>query len=191
MRIRRSILWAFVLGLILLTGPTFAPQAMASGPSETACAAAPSNAACDGANLADAFDGICWVDSGTSHDSYVVNERYGDPVDWNFPAPNSSWKVVTQLYYSPNCKTNWAVTYLNGGEDCSASNPPVWSTKVRRVAGPDGGYEMWHAAWNTGCDPGPYGSGVAISPMVYAPDNAAQACTSLSSDDQIKCTLDF
>lgn len=180
---RLAVLVTLLAAALLVVAAATAVPARATGPSETACHTSPSNGNCNGATFSDTFDGICWTS-----DSYAVNERYGNTLYWTFPSPYTDWTAYTQLWYSPECKVNWAVTFLYY-ENCAEN--PVWSTKVRRYSGPDGGYIMLHAQWLTGCNPGTYGAGVAVSPMVYAPDNLAQACASFTSNDQYVCTKEF
>lgn len=149
----------------------FAPVA-AHAASESACKASPSNANCTGAVL-HYQDGICW-----DSNAYVVNNDYSNT--WTDPV--TGWSYTTVLFYSPDCKTNWADTIVAYADP---NNTGYFATKVRRYAGTDGGYVMEHSAFVSAA-PGTYGAR-AVSPMVYSPNNPAQACGSTTGDDNMSC----
>lgn len=133
---------------------------------------------CNGATVS-VNDQVCWDSSAYPvPKGNVVGSRY-DP---RFMA--GDWQYGVNVWYSPTCQTNWAVARVTGGNQtqCGVSV----STKIRRLDGSDGGYQMWHAGWTATCA---YGAGIIVSPMVWSPDNQAQACGSLTSDDQVACTV--
>jgi hypothetical protein len=144
--------------------------ASASPPNDFQCSIQPNNANCDGAPIVKGD--TCW------YYSYVVAQ-------FDYIDPNDGWHFRTQLRYSPPCESNFAYTELIG-----YGNTPGYtvSNKVRRASGPDGGYLMYHAAWYTFLNNiTPLGTDF-LSPLVYAPNNLAEACLSNLTSDQIWCT---
>jgi len=136
--------------------------------SENGCINNPSNANCNGVGISES--GSCWATS------YVVAPNTGGKVFWG----TNGYSFETDLRYSTACQSNFSVTMLLG----SGIGTYSYSGKVRREAGPDGGYLMEHGGWITY----PFGSGDVLSPLVYAPHNTAQACGSNSASDQVACT---
>lgn len=171
----RTVFIAFAaLVLLAVTVP-----GTANASSEGSCRASHTNNNCDGAPVS-VSDGVCW-----DSNAYPVPEKtlgYADVA--YFWA--GDWKYGTEVWYSPDCQTNWAVAYVAGGNQtqCGISV----STKVRRYAGADGGYLMYQAYWGSTCS---MNSSIIVSPMVWAPDNPAQACGRLSSNDQVVCTNEW
>jgi hypothetical protein len=141
--------------------------ASASPPNDSLCAAVPSNGNCDGAPI-QKYD-TCW--------NYSYQVAYFDYFD-------QGWDIRTELRYSTICESNFAYTEL-----IKVGNTVGYhlSNKIRRASGPDGGYLMYHAAWYTWFYFTPPGTDF-LSPLVYAPDNAAEACLSNDTSDQIACT---
>jgi hypothetical protein len=151
-----------------------AGPAMAAEP-DSACASSASNANCDGVTVTLNSDDVCWNDARPVH----------VPGNGQVSYDANGYKFTTYLMYSPTCKSNFALTT---GINDSAANTMTFSNKVRRHAGgPDGPYLMEHAGWHTAF---PSSGDVysSISPMVYSPDNTAQACISTPADDQAACT---
>lgn len=168
-RVMRAAATAGVVAVLALLGITFPSAANAATASETTCAAVPGNDNCDGVWINET--GTCW-DS-----SYVVA---------SFPYADGSWQFETDLRYSTVCETNFSVTTLTA---TAVVGYYEFSGKVRREAGPDGAYVMEHGGSYRAY---PWSGGAAvISPMVYSPDNLAQACFSNDSNDQVKCTGEY
>lgn len=149
----------------------------ASAASYTSCVQSPSDANCTGVQIGKGD--LCWTGS------YIV------PASGAIIYPNVyGYHFETDLMYSPSCESNFSYTHLTSGSGiCCSSSVPV-STKVRRYSGTDGPYVMEHGGWITvpylakAGDPGTY----VLSPLVYSPHNAAQACISTQSNDQLDCT---
>jgi hypothetical protein len=139
--------------------------------SENGCISNPSNANCNGVWISEA--GPCWATSS------IVAPNNGGKVFWG----TNGYSFETDLRYSTACKSNFSITILLG----TGIGTYSYSGKVRRLAGPDGGYLMEHGGWITY----PIGSGDVLSPLVYAPDNKAQACGSNNDSDQVACTGAF
>jgi hypothetical protein len=161
---------ALTLALSLVDGSANAASAAVTpmAASESNCANSPSNGTCNGVHIS--TNGPCAVSS------YVISSIITSDLGFTFK---------TSLAYSPTCKSNFAQTEV-------IFTGPLgyeFSTKVRRSSGPDGPYLMEHADWEVA-----FASsfGLAIwSPLVYSPDNTAQACFSNRSNDQVKCTAWF
>jgi Protein of unknown function (DUF2690) len=139
------------------------------------CYDAPSNATCNGVspNQGDPEGRDCWLDAyrvGTGLVGFDQREDYDGTSDTQY---------YVELWYSPTCGTNWSEV------DASTYLGATFSTKVRRYAGPNGGYLLEHAQT---FDFLPRENGRIYSPMVYAPANKAQACLSLPNNDQVVCT---
>ena len=133
----------------------------ASAASLNDCMNAPGNGTCNGYQLTK--NDYCW------RDSYNVTSVSYDDGDWHF---------IVYLRYSKACKSNFAYVDQIGRPIVGVYN---FAAKVRRGAGADGPYVMQH---------GPFSQTLsdAISPLVYSPNNPAQACISTNSNDQAKCT---
>jgi hypothetical protein len=158
------------LGLMIV--PNAAPAALAA---TAACTDAPSNANCNGVSPGQlgSYEAACTNDAERVASGYYVD-------------PNREVNYSIHLYYSPHCHTNWA--RVDAFVNLPAGRNTLFPIEIRRYAGRDGGYLMYHAgAVSTYM----YGWWVD-SPMVYAPSNKAQACLSLppftGNDDQIYCT---
>jgi hypothetical protein len=137
--------------------------------SESNCAANSSNNNCNGVWISQT--GPCWTSS------YVVKPNNGGVTYWG----SNGYQFETDLRYSTTCHSNFSVTTMVQW----GIGLYHYSGKVRRYAGKDGGYLMEHGGWLTaGLD-----TNVAIlSPLVYSPDNVAQACGSNNDSDQVSCT---
>jgi hypothetical protein len=134
------------------------------------CANNPSNSNCNGAWITES--GACW-DS-----SYIVQPTGGGEYFFS----QNGYTFETDLRYSTGCKSNFSVTTVTA----TGSGWYDFSGKVRRAAGADGPYLMEHGGWYRAY---PWSGGaVVISPLVYSPDNADQACFSNSGNDQVGCT---
>jgi hypothetical protein len=148
--------------------------AIAASASEGNCANDPSNGNCDGAWISEG--GPCW------DTSYIVQPDNGGEYFYS----QNGYSFETDLRYSTSCDSNFSVTTVTA---TPAFGVYDFSGKVRRAAGPDGPYLMEHGGWYLAY---PWSGGaVVISPLVYAPDNAAQACFSNQSNDQVGCTSWF
>ena len=155
------------------TAATLKPAASGEGtPSEQSCFDSPSNSNCDGAPVAEF--GTCWTGS------YVVHPDTGGEFFYF-----DDYLFETDLRYSPGCKSNFAVTTVTA----TGIEPYDFSNKIRRAAGADGPYLMEHGGWYKAW---PWSTGaIVISPLVYSPDDTAQACFSNDSNDQVGCTSWF
>jgi hypothetical protein len=138
------------------------------------CYNAPSNSTCNGApvDVNPLDNDPCFADS------YSLTYQYGYP-GASFKYSDQGWTFETWLDYSPACQSNFTYT-----EVIQVGPLPYHvSNKVRRAAGPDGGYLMEHADWYF---PALWQS--FASPLVYSPDNTAQSCLSTNTNDQVQCT---
>jgi Protein of unknown function (DUF2690) len=168
----------------LLTAAAAAAALMVTAPaaeaSSTPCVDAPDNTNCNGVSpfQEDSAGYLC-----ANRSAYAV--PYGSPDDAWY-VDNHLVEYEIQLWYSPTCGTNWAEVIATGN---GTSGSVSFSAKVRRYAGADGGYLMEHAATYTRNN---ITYQQIYSPMVYSPDNLAQACLSLppftGTPDQISCT---
>src|SRR5690348_9517333 len=151
----------------------------AAAASIQACASFPSDANCTGAIVT--TDDVCWRKDAT-HYSYPLDYFLFDQFGYHFE---------TDLYWSPTCLSNFAVTtflYVDG-----ILPPPTYtfSNKVRRYVSPNTGlpYVMLAAPWTTVSAFNRDDIGITIfSPLVFSPNNPAQACLRIQSDDQVRCT---
>jgi hypothetical protein len=161
------------------------PPAVLSAPASAATAACVDHASNDNCNgqSPEQSDGIRTC----MDDGYVVPYGNGDFVTYD----TNGWEFIVTLWYSPRCQSNWAQVSADG---LSASSGISYSAKVRRYAGPDGAYLMEHMPGSVSASPFSWGPDI-VSPMVYAPDNPAQACLSLppftGAPDQAACTAQF
>jgi hypothetical protein len=165
------VLSAFALalsGLALAGAANAAPaQPMAT---ENGCISGPSNGNCNGV----------WIDEGGAcfASSYIVQPNNGGKYFYS----QNGYTFETDLRYSTACKSNFSVTTLTQ----PGTGVYQFSGKVRRAAGPDGPYLMEHGGTYTAY---PWSGGaVVISPLVYSPNNQAQACFANNSNDQVGCT---
>lgn len=177
-RIGKLVL-ASVLALSTITGTAAAAQAAphsvrAAAADVNTCYNHPSDANCSGAPVdTNPLNGDpCFADS------YSLTYEYGY-AGANFTYSDQGWTFETWLDYSPACKSNFTYTKVTG----FGPLPYQVANKVRRSAGPDGGYLMEHSDWRF-----PAWKQSFASPLVYSPDNTAQACLSTMSSDQIQCT---
>jgi hypothetical protein len=142
--------------------------------SENGCVNNPSNDNCDGV----------WIDM--SGPCYAGSKIVAPTSGGEYFYSDQGWLFETDLRYSWVCQSNFSVTtVLQAGW-----GEYTYSGKVRRYAGPDGPYLMEHGGWAYGGPPA-QGNPVVISPLVYAPDNLAQACFSNNTSDQVGCTGKF
>jgi hypothetical protein len=127
------------------------------------------DAACTGAQIA-RHDG-CW------DPSVLLPGATFDTADLGF-------HFRTTLRWSSQCRSNFAVTEIIG---IDTLHSPIYdfATKVRRYDGPDGPYVMQQSPWRSGGNVGD----LAISPLVYSPDNPAQACFVTRANAQVNCTI--
>jgi hypothetical protein len=165
----KSLVLAGIVAITMVTG-----IAMSGGTAHAAtigaCASGASNDNCNGAQVH--VGDACW-------DSARVVPVAGTTVYY----PDSGYSFKTELWYSKLCKSNFAVTTVI----TTGLLPYQVSDKIRRGPGPDGPYLMLHADW---IQMYPWSTGaMVISPLVYSPDNPAQACVSTRSDDQALCTV--
>jgi hypothetical protein len=172
MRATHRLVKATVLILAMAAATLAGGISMAAGSayasSISSCASAPSNGNCNGA--AEHEGDACW---GSAYIVGASGTNYYSDMGYTF---------VTNLWYSRNCKSNFAVTTV------TATGPLEYNlaNKVRRGSGPDGPYLMEHAGI---IDMFPWSSGSkVISPLVYSPHNVAEACVSTDSNDQAGCT---
>ncbi len=165
---------------------TFLLPAVPAAASSTPCVDAPGNSNCNGASpeQADAAGKICW-------DSNAYPVPKGHPDRRSYTDPQTGFSYVISLWYSPTCGTNWARVDASGSGAFAIH--ATFSAKVRRYpGGGDGGYLIERQ------DPPPtlsQGQSLSVvSPMVYSPDNLAQACLRLppftGTPDQISCTAE-
>lgn len=156
-----------------------APQASAT----TACYSSPNNTDCNGVSPHQTVSGSsCW------DDAYLV--PLNNPAVADYTDPKTGWEYVTALAYSPHCHTNWAEVTAWSHYNSTAFASAQVSAKVRRYDGSDGGYLMEHMSGWVTLSLSQY-EVLIISPMVYSPDNPAQACVSLPNDDQASCTIEL
>lgn len=181
MKPRISVFRLAAAGLVAAAVTLVAVPGVAHAASESSCRTSHTYATqsnCNGAPVS-VGDGVCWDSS-----AYPVpkGQVTGPAYDPRFMA--GDWEYGVNVWYSPTCQTNWAVARVTGGNQtqCGVSV----ATKIRREDGPDGPYQIWHSAWTTTCA---YNASIIVSPMVWSPDNLAQACGSLASDDQKVCTV--
>lgn len=152
---------AISLGLIAVNA------APARAADEDFCIASPSNGNCNGLWIQEGD--ACWLGS-----KVLQSTNYG----------NQGWIFETDLRWSGPCQSNFSVTRVIQ----AGPLPYEYSGKVRRGSGPDGPYLMEHGGWWLA---GPFGAGGTpdvLSPLVYAPNNLAQACFSTRANDQATCT---
>jgi hypothetical protein len=151
-------------GLAALIIAMVALVGLSAAPAQAAslneCMRSPGNTTCNGYQLTK--NDYCW------QDSYVVTRT---------PYTDGGWQFDVQLRYSRACQSNFAYV-----EKISGWGWYEYSSKVRRASGPDGGYAMVHAGWTNGGD-------WSLSPIVYSPNNQAQACISTRANDQAMCTV--
>ena len=173
-RSTRATVVVALAGLLALFGLGLAGTASAATvqpmSSENSCINNSSNANCNGVWINES--GACFASS------YIVGPSSGGEYFYS----ENGYTFETDLRYSTACHSNFSVTTLTQ----PGTGVYQFSGKVRRAAGYDGGYLMEHGGTYTAY---PWSGGaVVISPLVYSPDNSAQACFSNNSNDQVGCT---
>jgi hypothetical protein len=168
----RSGRYALLIGVLALALDLVAlplGSITASAWTDSNCYASPSNYTC---NNVPVF--LC------SQDAYIVNEQV--IID---KIPGTNIYVGTQLMYSPHCRSNFAMSFVDSWDPYATSEN--FGNKIRRASGPDGGYLMYASNWVSETEMTGMNN-TLYSPLVYSPDNSAQACFRIPVNDNFHCT---